>query len=131
MVTIQYSDLLFTVITISVVCVSIAVVIGMLRLRLVLQRVDRVMQEAETLAPSLDRLLQESERTLRATRQLSERATDIAEDVEALTTETRLAAAPLIRELGHHADNAFIPLRQLSALIVGTKAGLAALGRDR
>jgi ABC-type transporter Mla subunit MlaD len=131
MVTIQYSDLLFTVITISVVCVSIAVVIGMLRLRLVLQRVDRVMQEAETLAPSLDRLLQESEKTLRATRQLSERATDIAEDVETLTTETRRAAAPLIRELGHHADNAIIPLRQLSALIVGAKAGLAAFGRDR
>ena len=131
MVTIQYSDLLFTVITISVVCVSIAVVIGMLRLRLVLQRVDHVMQEAETLAPSLDRLLQESEKTLRATRQLSERATDIAEDVETLTTETRRAAAPLIRELGHHADNAIIPLRQLSALIVGAKAGLAAFGRDR
>jgi hypothetical protein len=131
MVTIQYSDLLFTVITISVVCVSIAVVIGMLRLRLVLQRVDHVMQEAETLAPSLDRLLQESEKTLRAARQLSERATDIAEDVETLTTETRRAAAPLIRELGHHADNAIIPLRRLSALIVGAKAGLAAFGRDR
>lgn len=130
MVTIRYVDLLLTVLTVCGVGVTVALVVGVLRLRTTLVRVDDFLLRLGALLPEIDRVSVEAEHTLQSVRRLSDRAEEIASDVESMTSETRAATLPLLRELGSQVELAAGALRHLTALLVGARAGLAALGRS-
>lgn len=130
MITISYVDLLLTVLTGCAVGVTIALIVGTLRLRTTLARVDEFLYRAGALLPEIDRVSVEVEHTLQSVRRLSDRAEEIAGDVESMTSQTREAALPLLKELGTQVGIAVSALRHLAALVAGTKAGLAALGRS-
>lgn len=131
MITITYVDLLLTVLTVCAVASTVALVTGIQRARALAARMEAVLSRLEPLLPEVDRVAREAEETLRSVRSLSETAGDIARDVESVSSETRRAALPLIRELADEAMAVRLALRHLAALVVGAKAGLAALARSR
>lgn len=130
MITIRYVDLLLTILTGCAVGVTIALIVGVARLRGTLARVDAFLARASALVPEIDRVSVEVEHTLQSVRRLSDRAEQIAGDVEAMTSQTREAAVPLLKELGTQVELAVRTLRHLAALLAGAKAGLAAMGRS-
>lgn len=129
MITISYEDLLLTVLTACAVGVTVAVIAGTLRLRTTLTRVDDFLYRAGALLPEIDRVSVEVEHTLQSVRRLSDRAEQIAEDVETMTSRTRESTLPLLEELGSQVEVAVGALRHLGALLAGARAGLSALSR--
>lgn len=129
MITIAYTDLLLTVLTLSVVAGAVFLVMFLSRARIVLGKAGKVLDDVDRLTPKLERIAEGSEESLRGLAKLSQRADRIAEDVEEVTDETRRVAVPIIREAAHHADNAMSSLRHISALVAGARAGLDAWNR--
>lgn len=131
MITMSYGDLLLSILTLCAVAATMAFVFGIARARITLGRFDSLLVRLETLVPEVDRLSREAEDALRSVRELSDTAGEIARDVESVASETRQAALPLLHELAGQAEAARLALRQVMALAVGAKAGLAALARSR
>lgn len=131
MITVEYGDLLLTVLTICAVVLTVAIASIALRVRRAISRLDAPVAKLDHLLPELERLAQEAGPTLRSLRALSESAGAVVDDVGTVTTRTREAALPLIRELSSSVEATQEVLRHLSAFAVGAKVGLSALHRIR
>lgn len=131
MITITYVDLLFLVLTVCAIVSTVALVIGVTRARRTMSRLDSLLARVEGSLPEADRLAREAEEALRSVRELSNTAGNVARDVEGVTSETRRAVLPLVHELAEQTTAARIAMRQLLALAVGIKAGLAALSKNK
>lgn len=125
MLTIQYTDLLLTILTLCGVTLTVAVVGAAVRARRLAARLDRVLDQIE---PRLPRLGDDLEATVQSTRRVAESAGRISDDLEAVSGETRQAAMPAIGRMADAVENVTEPLRHLSALVTGARAGLSALG---
>ncbi len=131
MITISYVDLLLLVLTVCALASTVALVGGVASARRTMARLDSLLSRIEAGLPEGNRLVREAEEALRSVRQLSDSASDIARDVGGVTSEAKRAALPLIHELAEQSTAARIALRQLLALAVGMKAGLAAFSRNK
>ncbi len=131
MITITYVDLLYLVLTVCAIVSTVALVIGITKARRTMARLDSLLARIEGSLPQADRLAREAEEALRSVRELSNTAGNVARDVEGVTSETRRAVLPLVHELAEQTTAARIAMRQLLALAVGIKAGLAALSRNK
>lgn len=131
MITITYVDLLLLVLTVCAIASTVALIMGVVGARRTMTRVDSLLGRIEGSLPEADRLARETEEALRSVRQLTETAAGIARDVESVTSETRRALLPLVHDLAEQTTAARIAMRQLLALAVGIKAGLAALSKGK
>jgi len=131
MITITYVDLLYLVLTVCAIVSTVALVIGITKARRTMARLDSLLARIEGSLPQADRLAREAEEALRSVRELSNTAGNVARDVEGVTSETRRAVLPLVHELAEQTTAARIAMRQLLALAVGIKAGLAALSKNK
>lgn len=127
MVTISYSSLMLTLLVVCAVVLTVGSLIALFRMASAATRLQRWIDRVE---PDVDEVLREGRATLHSAREVVDRAELIADDVEAVTSETRKAALPLVWEVAGTVNDAMIPLRHLSALMMGARAGLSALTRD-
>lgn len=131
MITISYVDLLFLVLTVCAIASTAALILGVVGARRTMAHLDTVLVQIEAGMPEADRVARETEQALRSVRQFADTAGGIARDMESVTSETRRAVLPLVQDLGEQAAAARIALRQLVAVAVGLKAGIAAFSKDR
>jgi len=127
MVTISYSSLMLTLLVICAITLTVGGLIALFRMASAAGRLERWIDRVE---PDVDEVLREGRATLRSAREVVDRTELIVDDVEAVTSETRKTALPLVREVAGTMNEAMVPLRHLSALLVGARAGLAALTRS-
>lgn len=126
MVTISYSSLLLTILVLCALTLTAGVLIALFRIAATAARLERWIDRIE---PDLDDVLREGRQTLHSASEVVDRAELIADDLETLTSETRKAALPLVWEVAGTVSDAMGPLRQLSAIVAGARAGLSALAR--
>lgn len=131
MITIAYTDLLLTVLTVCAVILTVAVVAGVIRARATLRRLDRLMLRSEALLPEVARLADEATEAVQSVHEIADRTGGMARDLEIVTAEARDVALPVLRELQEQVSMFRSGLRHASALIVGAKAGLSALARSK
>lgn len=126
MVTISYGNVLLTMLFLCAVVLTVGALIALFRMASAAGRLERLIDRVE---PDVDDVLREGRETLRSAREVIDRAELIADDVEAVTSETRKVAVPLVWDVAGTVNDAMGPLRHLSALLVGARAGLSALAR--
>lgn len=125
--TFTFADVLLLVIAIAVVIITIVLIRLSTQLVRTAAEVERAARHLNYLQPRIERIAEEAELELKALHALTEKADQIAGDVEGLSSQARRLVLPALSSAATIAE----PLRYASAAIMGAKVGLQFLRSRR